>query len=52
MTGGAIGAMIVGFQRAVFSNEAGIGSASIAHSAVKTDEPVTEGLGVAARAIY
>ena len=44
MTGGAIGAMIVGFQRAVFSNEAGIGSASIAHSAVKTDEPVTEGL--------
>lgn len=44
MTGGAIGAMIIGFQRAVFSNEAGIGSASIAHAAVKTDEPVTEGL--------
>ena len=44
LTGGAIGAMIVGFQRAAFSNEAGIGSASIAHSAVKTDEPVTEGL--------
>jgi AGCS family alanine or glycine:cation symporter len=44
VTGGAVGAMIVGFQRAVFSNEAGIGSASIAHSAVKTDEPVTEGL--------
>ena len=35
--------MIIGFQRAVFSNEAGIGSASIAHSAVRTDEPVTEG---------
>ena len=44
VTGGAVGAMIIGFQRAVFSNEAGIGSASIAHSAVKTDEPVTEGL--------
>lgn len=44
VTGGMIGAMIVGFQRAVFSNEAGIGSASIAHSAVKTDEPVSEGL--------
>ena len=36
--------MIIGFQRAVFSNEAGIGSASIAHSAVRTDEPVTEGV--------
>jgi AGCS family alanine or glycine:cation symporter len=43
MSGGAIGVMIVGFQRAVFSNEAGIGSASIAHSAVRTDEPITEG---------
>ncbi len=41
--GGAIGALIIGFQRAVFSNEAGIGSASIAHSAVRTPEPVTEG---------
>jgi len=41
--GGALGAMIIGFQRAVFSNEAGIGSATIAHSAVKTDEPLTEG---------
>ena len=44
VAGGALGAMIIGFQRAVFSNEAGIGSASIAHSAVKTDEPVTEGV--------
>ena len=41
--GGALGAMIIGFQRAVFSNEAGIGSATIAHSAVRTDEPLTEG---------
>ncbi|USG61717.1 alanine:cation symporter family protein [Sneathiella marina] len=41
--GGAIGALIVGFQRAAFSNEAGIGSAAIAHAAVKTDEPVTQG---------
>ena len=44
VAGGALGALIIGFQRAVFSNEAGIGSASIAHSAVKTDEPVTEGI--------
>ena len=43
-TGGMIGAMIIGFQRAVFSNEAGIGSASIAHSAVQTKEPVSEGI--------
>lgn len=41
--GGALGAMIIGFQRAVFSNEAGLGSAAIAHSAVKTDSPLTEG---------
>ncbi len=41
--GGLIGVMIVGFRRAVFSNEAGLGSAAIAHSAVRTDEPVTEG---------
>jgi len=43
ISGGAIGVMIIGFQRAVFSNEAGIGSASIAHSAVLTKEPITEG---------
>jgi alanine or glycine:cation symporter, AGCS family len=42
--GGVIGVLIVGFQRAAFSNEAGVGSASIAHSAVKTKEPVTEGM--------
>jgi len=42
--GGIIGVMVLGFQRAAFSNEAGVGSASVAHSAVKTDQPVTEGL--------
>jgi AGCS family alanine or glycine:cation symporter len=41
--GGALGSLIIGFQRAVFSNEAGIGSATIAHSAVRTSEPLTEG---------
>ncbi len=41
--GGFIGVLIVGFQRASFSNEAGVGSATIAHSAVKTDEPISEG---------
>ncbi|MDJ0868792.1 MAG: alanine/glycine:cation symporter family protein [Myxococcota bacterium] len=43
VAGGALGALIVGFQRAVFSNEAGIGSATIAHAAVRTEHPVTEG---------
>jgi len=43
MSGGMLGVMILGFQRAAFSNEAGIGSAAIAHSTVKTREPVTEG---------
>lgn len=42
--GGIVGVLIVGFQRAAFSNEAGVGSAAIAHSAVKTDKPITEGL--------
>jgi AGCS family alanine or glycine:cation symporter len=41
--GGMIGVMIIGFRRAVFSNEAGLGSAAIAHSAVQTNEPATEG---------
>lgn len=41
--GGFTGALIQGFRRAAFSNEAGIGSAAIAHSAVRTKEPVTEG---------
>ncbi len=43
VAGGALGVMVIGFQRAVFSNEAGLGSATIAHSAVRTDEPLTEG---------
>lgn len=42
--GGFIGVMIIGFRRAAFSNEAGIGSAAIAHSTVKTEKPVTEGI--------
>jgi len=41
--GGILGVMIIGFQRASFSNEAGVGSAAIAHSAVKTRRPVSEG---------
>jgi len=43
MSGGMLGVMILGFQRAAFSNEAGLGSAAIAHSAVRTNEPATEG---------
>ena len=42
--GGIVGVIIQGFRRAAFSNEAGIGSASIAHSAVRTKEPATEGI--------
>lgn len=42
--GSVIGVLIVGFQRAAFSNEAGAGSASIAHSAVKTKYSASEGL--------
>ena len=42
--GGFIGVIIQGFRRAAFSNEAGVGSASIAHSATKTNEPVSEGI--------
>lgn len=44
LKGGFIGVLIYGFQRGAFSNEAGIGSASIAHSAAKTNEPVSEGI--------
>ena len=44
ITGGFIGVLLQGFQRAAFSNEAGIGSAAIAHSVVKTKHPVTEGI--------
>ncbi len=42
--GGIIGVLIQGVKRAAFSNEAGLGSAPIAHSAVKTDKPASEGL--------
>ena len=41
--GGVLGIVVLGFQRAAFSNEAGIGSSSIAHAAVRTDEPLTQG---------
>ena len=43
LKGGIIGVLIVGFQRAAFSNEAGVGSAAIAHSAAKTHNPSSEG---------
>ncbi len=44
IAGGFIGVLVWGTQRAVFSNEAGVGSAAIAHSAAKTDEPISEGI--------
>ena len=44
VTGGAVGVLIQGFRRAAFSNEAGIGSSSIAHSAVKTKYAASEGM--------
>ncbi|WP_262696406.1 alanine/glycine:cation symporter family protein [Kordiimonas aquimaris] len=44
ITGGIIGVLVQGLRRATFSNEAGLGSASIAHAAAKTKEPVSEGL--------
>ncbi|MFT7595091.1 MAG: AGCS family alanine or glycine:cation symporter [Paracoccaceae bacterium] len=43
VAGGRVGALIQGFKRAAFPNEAGVGSAAIARSAVKTKEPITEG---------
>ncbi|CAK9115652.1 Sodium/alanine symporter AgcS (Alanine permease) [Durusdinium trenchii] len=43
MGGGILGVLVVGVQRAAFSNEAGAGSAAIAHSAAKTSEPIREG---------
>ena len=44
ITGGVLGVLVQGFKRAAFSNEAGVGSAAIAHSAVKTKYPASEGL--------
>jgi len=44
VAGGAVGVLVQGFRRAAFSNEAGVGSASIAHSAVKTKYAASEGM--------
>lgn len=44
VAGGAIGVLVQGFRRAAFSNEAGVGSASIAHSAVRTKYAASEGM--------
>lgn len=44
VVGGILGVLIMGLRRATFSNEAGLGTASIAHAAAKTNEPVAEGL--------
>ncbi|MBU2916957.1 amino acid carrier protein [Psychrosphaera sp. F3M07] len=44
VTGGILGVLIIGVSRGVFSNEAGIGTEVLAHGAVKTDEPIREGL--------
>lgn len=44
IAGGFVGVLIQGFQRAAFSNEAGVGSAAIAHSAVRTSHPASEGM--------
>ncbi len=42
--GALMGALLMGVQRATFSNEAGLGSSAIAHSAVKTDVPISQGM--------
>ena len=42
--GGFIGVLVTGFKRAAFSNEAGVGSAAIAHAAAKTEYPIREGV--------
>jgi AGCS family alanine or glycine:cation symporter len=44
MAGGVLGTMLIGIRRAVFSNEAGVGSAPIAHAAAKTRFPASEGI--------
>lgn len=43
LKGGILGVLVIGFQRAAFSNEAGVGSAAIAHSTAKTNNPPSEG---------
>lgn len=42
VTGGVIAVLVLGFRRGAFSNEAGTGSSSIAHAAVKTREPISQ----------
>ncbi len=42
--GGFLGVLVIGIRRAAFSNEAGVGSAAIAHAAAKTEEPIREGI--------
>lgn len=44
VAGGFVGAVVQGFRRATFSNEAGLGLAAIAHAAAKTDQPIREGI--------
>ncbi len=44
IAGGFLGVFVTGMKRAAFSNEAGLGSAAIAHAAAKTKEPVREGV--------
>ena len=44
VSGGILGALIVGMRRAIYSTEAGLGTSSMAHAAAKTSEPVSEGL--------
>ena len=44
VAGGLVGVLVQGFRRAAFSNEAGVGSAAIAHSAVRTENPASEGI--------
>ncbi len=44
ITGGLIGAFVAGMRRAVFSSEAGIGTAVVAHSQARTREPASEGM--------
>lgn len=43
VAGGIVGALVAGIKRAVYSNEAGLGTSAVAHAAVKTDQPLTEG---------
>ncbi len=43
VAGGVVGSLVVGLQRATFSNSAGVGDAAVAHSAVKTNRPASEG---------